>query len=246
MARIPLPLPEEMSPEQRGVHDAVLAGPRGQVIGPLRAVIHSPDLAARWSALGEFLRYGTVLPRRLNELAIVVTGRRWSSQVEWWVHARVAAEAGIPQAAIDAIHRGEPPVFADAEEALVYEFARQLQLSGTVPPAVYDAARERWGARGVVELTAVIGYYTMVSMTLNAHEIPLPDGVAPVLAAPADGLAPLAPAGPPAPALPGVALPGVALPGVALPGGALPGVALPGGALPGAASTGAAAEERTR
>ncbi|TPG53770.1 carboxymuconolactone decarboxylase family protein [Roseomonas nepalensis] len=198
MARIPLPGPDELSPEQRKVYDSVVAGPRGQVIGPLRAVIHSPDLAARWSALGEILRFGTVLPKRLNELAIVVTGRRWSSQVEWWVHARVAAEAGIPQSAIDAIRRGEPPVFDDPEEALVYEFARALQLEGRVPPATYDAARALWGARGVVELTAVIGYYTMVSMTLNAHEIPLPDGVAPVLAAPESGLAPLPPAQQPA------------------------------------------------
>lgn len=200
MARIPLPSPEDMSPEQRSVHDAVVAGPRGQVIGPLRAVIHSPELAARWSSLGEFLRYGTSLPKRLNELAIVVTGRRWSSQVEWWVHARVAAEAGIPQAAIDAILRGEPPVFEEADDALVYEFARALQLSGRVPQETYDAVRERWGARGVVELTAVIGYYTMVSLTLNAHEIPLPDGVAPPLSPPENGLAPLAPAQVAAPA----------------------------------------------
>ncbi|MCK8784897.1 carboxymuconolactone decarboxylase family protein [Roseomonas sp. NAR14] len=194
MARIPLPTPDEMSPEQRRVHDGVVAGPRGQVIGPLRAVIHSPDLAARWSALGEFLRYGTSLPKRLNELAIVVTGRRWSSQVEWWVHARAAAAAGIPEAAIEAIRQGEAPVFDEPDDALVYDFARALQLHGQVPPALYAAALERWGARGVVELTAVIGYYTMVSMTLNAHEIPLPDGVAPVLAAPDSGLAPLAPA----------------------------------------------------
>lgn len=194
MARIPLPSPEEMSPEQRRVHDAVLAGPRGQVIGPLRAVIHSPDLADRWSRLGEFLRFGTCLPKRLNELAIVVTGRRWSSQVEWWVHARAAAEAGIPQSAIDAILRGDPPVFTEADDALVYEYARHLQLAGQVPPEAYHAVRERWGARGVVELTAVIGYYTMVSMTLNAHEIPLPDGIAPQLQVPENGLAPLAPA----------------------------------------------------
>jgi len=197
MARIPLPGPDELDAEQRRVYDSVLAGPRGQVIGPLRAVIHSPDLAARWSALGEFLRFGTLLPKRLNELAIVVTGRRWSSQVEWWVHARVAAEAGIPGAAIDAIRRGEAPVFDDPDDALVHDFARALQLDGRVPPGLYDAAVARFGARGVVELTAVVGYYTMVSMTLNAHEIPLPDGVAPVLEAPESGLAPLAPAATP-------------------------------------------------
>lgn len=194
MARIPLPSGDELSPEQRRVFDAVVAGPRGQVIGPLRAVIHNPDLADRWSRLGEILRFGTSLPRRLNELAIIVTGRRWSSQVEWWVHARAAAEAGIAPPVIDAIRTGQAPVFEEAEDALVYEFARHLQLSGRVPPEVYEEARQRWGARGVVELTAVIGYYTMVSMTLNAHEIPLPDGIEPPLQAPPDGLAPLPPA----------------------------------------------------
>ncbi|WP_043829431.1 carboxymuconolactone decarboxylase family protein [Muricoccus aerilatus] len=194
MARIPLPSGDELSPEQRRVFDAVVAGPRGQVIGPLRAVIHNADLADRWSRLGEILRFGTSLPRRLNELAIIVTGRRWSSQVEWWVHARAAAEAGIAPAAIEAIRAGEPPIFDEADDALVYEFARHLHLSGQVPLPVYQEAQQRWGARGVVELTAVIGYYTMVSMTLNAHEIPLPDGIAPPLQAPAEGLAPLPPA----------------------------------------------------
>jgi 4-carboxymuconolactone decarboxylase len=194
MARIPLPSPDEMSPEQRRVHDAVLAGPRGAVIGPLRAVIHSPELAARWSSLGEILRFDTVLPKRLNELAIIVTGRRWGSQIEWWVHARAAAEAGLPADAIEAIRTGHAPLLEDEEDAEIYEFARTLQESGRVPLPLYRAVEQRWGARGVVELTAVIGYYTMVSMTLNAHEIPLPDGVAEPLDGVEDGLAPLPPA----------------------------------------------------
>jgi len=197
MARIPLPSPEEMTPEQRRVHGAIVAGPRGTVIGPLRAVIHNPALAERWSALGEILRFGTSLPKRLNELAIIVTGRRWTSQIEWWVHARAAAAAGLPHAAIEAIRAGEPPDFDEPDDALVYEFARQLQQSGRVPVETYRAAEARWGAKGVVELVAVIGYYTMVSMALNAHEIPLPEGVAePLSALPAadGGLAPLPPA----------------------------------------------------
>src|SRR5262245_39685288 len=85
-ARIPLLTVEQMSPEQRRFYDEVVSGPRGRMIGPLRAAIHSPELAALWSQLGEFLRYRTCLPLRLNELAIVVTARRWTSQVEWWVH----------------------------------------------------------------------------------------------------------------------------------------------------------------
>ncbi len=186
-ARIPLPDPAEMNAAQRRVHDAIIAGPRGTLIGPLRAAIHNPDLAERWSALGEVLRYRTSLPKRLSELAIVVTGRRWTSQIEWWVHAKAAADAGLPAAILDAIRDGKAPDFTEADDALVYEFAAALQQTGQVPRALYDRAAARFGVAGVVELTALIGYYTMVSMTLNAHEIPLPEGVAPPLTAPSEG-----------------------------------------------------------
>lgn len=186
--RIPLPGPEELDAAQRAVWDSVVAGPRGQVIGPLRAAIHNAELAARWSALGEALRFHTSLPKRLSELAICVTGRRWSSQVEWYVHARVAAEAGIAPAVLEAIRLGRVPSFEKQDEALVYDFARALNQSGRVPDAIYDAAREAFGVRGVVELTALVGYYVMVSMTLNAHGVPLPDGAAPPVPPPEDGL----------------------------------------------------------
>ena len=178
-----------MSDEQREVHDEVVRGPRGAMIGPLRAAIHNPELARRWSALGEMLRFGTTLPKRVTELAIIVTGRRWTSQVEWWVHATAAAEAGVPTDAIEAIRVGAVPVLG-AEELEVYAFARELQVLGQASLPAYRAIEARWGVRGVVELTAVIGYYTMVSMTLNAHEVPLPEGVVPGLeAAPGGGLA---------------------------------------------------------
>jgi 4-carboxymuconolactone decarboxylase len=193
MSRIPLPSLEDLSPEQRRVRDAIVAGPRGEIIGPLRAVIHSPELAVRWSSLGEFLRFKTCLPPKLNELAIIVTGRRWTSQIEWWVHARAAAAAGLSATVIEAIRTGAAPVFDDPGDAAVYEFARQLQQTGTVPIATYRAVEQRWGAKGVVELTAVIGYYTMVSMTLNVHEIPMPDGIAPPLSPLAENALPALP-----------------------------------------------------
>jgi 4-carboxymuconolactone decarboxylase len=176
-----------MTPAQRRVHDAIISGPRGTLIGPLRAAIHNPELAERWSALGEILRFRTSLPKRLSELAILVTGRRWTSQVEWWVHARAAADAGLDAAIIAAIREGAVPDFDDAKEALVYRFACALQQNGQVPRDIYDDAVRQFGVAGVVELTALIGYYTMVSMTLNAHEIPLPEGVAEPLEAPSSG-----------------------------------------------------------
>ncbi|MGN6550705.1 MAG: carboxymuconolactone decarboxylase family protein [Pararhizobium sp.] len=163
-----------MSPEQRKVFDAIVDGPRGAVIGPLRAALHNPELASRWQQLGEILRYRTTLPARLSELAIVVTARRWNSPLEWTVHAEAARKAGLPETVLSAINAGEVPKFGDPQDAEVYAFSRELQLYGEVSSCTYAALHERWRERGVVELTAIIGYYTMVSMTLNAHHIPLP------------------------------------------------------------------------
>ena len=176
VARLHLPSVEEMTPEQRNVHDEVISGVRGRLVGPLRAVINSPDLARRWSRLGEYLRFSTCLPKKLNELAIIVTGRRWNSQLEFLIHAEAAVAAGLDPACVEAIREGESPIFADEAEVDVYEFARTLQQTGMVEASVHAAVTKRWGERGVVELTGVIGYYTMVSMTLNAHEIPIPAG----------------------------------------------------------------------
>jgi len=187
MARLHLPSFDEMTPEQREVHNEIVSGVRGRLVGPLRAVIHSPELARRWSRLGEYLRFATCLPKKLNELAIIVTGRRWNSQIEFLIHAEAAKAAGLDPACVEAIRRGEAPTFADAAEAEVYEFARSLQQTGTVDASLHAAVAGRWGAQGVVELTAVIGYYTMVSMTLNAHEIPMPADAQPPLPLPSDG-----------------------------------------------------------
>jgi 4-carboxymuconolactone decarboxylase len=195
MPRIPLPSPEQMTPEQRAVHDRIVAGPRGKLVGPLRAVIHSPDLANRWSSIGEYLRYSTCLPPRLNELAILVTGRHWNSQVEFLIHGAAALTAGLDATVIEAIRLGQPPAFAEQAEVDIYEFARQILETGVVTEPVYRRVESRWGVRGVVELTAVVGYYTMVSMTLNAHEIlPLEGGQLPLSPVTGEGLTSLPPA----------------------------------------------------
>lgn len=189
MSRIPLPTPESMTDDQRRVYDNIISGPRGRLVGPLRAAIHNPELAERWQRLGEILRFDTTLPARLNELAIIVTARRWNSQIEWHIHAEAALKAGLSADIVDALKVSAKPPFTDEAEAVVYEFTRQLQEHGTVDDRVYGQALARWGVRGVVELTAVVGYYTMVSMTLNVHEIPMPDDLPAPLATPArDGL----------------------------------------------------------
>jgi 4-carboxymuconolactone decarboxylase len=181
VSRIPFPDEGVMTPEQRKVFDAVVAGPRGTLVGPLRAALHRPELADVWQQFGAMLRFGTSLPPRLSELAILVTARRWNSQLEWHVHSDMALKAGLDPRVVDTLRVAGSPQFDDEEMAAIYEFARELQMTGEVGERTYALVRNRWGALGAVELTTLIGYYTLVSMTLNAHHIPLPDGATPPL-----------------------------------------------------------------
>lgn len=182
MPRIPLlNSPEQLTPEQRRVHAAIVSGPRGRLQGPLMAALHNPDLADAWQRFGAILRYKTSLPLKLSEVAILVTARAWSCQLEWFLHAGFARDAGVDAAVIEAIRLDQRPVFADADTLAIHDFCRELQADRHVSAPTYARVLDRWGTTGTVELTALSGYYAMVAATLNAHEFPLPDGVAPPL-----------------------------------------------------------------
>jgi 4-carboxymuconolactone decarboxylase len=184
MPRIRLLAPAEMDTEQRRVHDKIVSGPRGRIQGPLRAALYNAELADRWQALGELLRYRTRLTRRQSELAILLTGRACQSPFEWYAHRQEAEKAGIESAVIDALLAREHPQGLDADDDAIVRFAAELNRFNSVSDATYAVALQRLGAQTVVELTALVGYYTMVAMTLNAHEIPLPAGVEPAFALP--------------------------------------------------------------
>lgn len=188
MPRIDLPSPDQMDAEQRRVHDQIVSGRRGRIQGPLRAALHNPELAERWSALGELLRYRTTLSARQSELAILVTGRACQSPFEWYAHRLEGEKVGIEPQVIEALLAQREPEGLSDDDALIVRFAIELNRFNSVSDATYAAALERFGTRTVVELTALIGYYTMVAMTLNAHEIPLPEGVAPAFPLPQRGL----------------------------------------------------------
>lgn len=184
MPRISLPAPDAMTPQQRRVYDKVVAGRRGSVRGPLRAALHNPELADRWQALGELLRYNTSLSPRHSELAILVTGRHCRSPFEWYAHRPEAEKAGLAAPVIEAILANERPASLAADDAAVYDYALELNRSHSVSAPTHSRAVQQFGELAVVELTALIGYYTMVAMTLNAHEIPLPEGVEPAFKLP--------------------------------------------------------------
>ena len=166
--------PASLDDEQRRVHDAIARGPRGRVEGPLRVWLESPVLADRAQALGAFCRYGSSLPARLSELAIIVTGAFWRAGLEWFIHAPLARDAGIPQDAIDAIRDGREPAFAKDDERAVYAFTHELLTTRRVGAATYARAKELLGQRGLVDLVGIVGYYGLISLTINAFEVEVP------------------------------------------------------------------------
>ena len=178
MYRLPTLEEGKLSPAQRAVYDAVRSGPRGVVQGPLLAWLHSPDLAARAQELGAFCRYHSSLPPRLSELAILVTGAFWRAGFEWHVHAPIGIEAGLDPASVEALRSGAEPRFARADERAVHRFAHELLHDHVVSDAAYRDAEAALGAAGVVDLVGVLGYYGLISMTINAFRVPLPDGAA--------------------------------------------------------------------
>ena len=181
MARIALTPPAEQTPAEREAIAEVVAGLRGRVPAPMVAWLRNPELARRGQRLGELLRYETTLPPRLSELAILVTARHWDSHHEWTAHKREGLKAGMDPAVVEAIAARRPPPLRDDAEHAVFDVATSLFATRRVPDALYARAVAVLGERGVVELVGIVGYYSMVALTLNAFELGLPDSFAPEL-----------------------------------------------------------------
>lgn len=159
------------TPAQLAVLDEILSGLRGNLAGPFMAWIASPELAEHAQRLGAFCRYRTGLPLRLSELAILVTAAQWRSQAEWQIHCPIAIKAGVSDAVVQALLDGHRPEFADADEALIYEFAIELYDAKRVSDATFNEAVQRFGHETIVNLVGLLGYYALVAMTLNVFEM---------------------------------------------------------------------------
>jgi 4-carboxymuconolactone decarboxylase len=180
MARIVAVPADQMTPRQKEVHDRIASGPRGRVRGPLAVWLHSPELADRAQHLGEYLRYAAIAPK-LSELAILVTARHWTAQFLWWVHAPIAERNGLARTTIDAIAARHVPTFADRDEETIYLLVAEL-LAGKAPSdAVYERAQALLGTKGVVDLAAIVGYYSLGAFTVATAKCDLPDGETPPL-----------------------------------------------------------------
>lgn len=167
---------EQLTPEQRTLVNDLLSGTRASLDGPFNVLLRSPEMGNLSQKLGEYLRFRTVVPKRLNEMAILMTAKWWSSQYEWYLHSTLALSAGLNQAVIEAIRAGDRPAQMQPDEAIVYDFCTELRDRRRVSDGTFKAAVSLLGERGVVDLVATMGYYDLVSMALNVDRYPLPDG----------------------------------------------------------------------
>ena len=190
--RLPLLPVENLTPEQRAMYDAIKSGARsklanfsgakpGPLGGPFNVWLRSPGIGNLVQQLGEEIRFRSSLPSKLNEMAIMVTARFWTSQYEWNAHCKLALDAGLDPAIARDIAEGKRPEKMDADEAVIYDFSKELHEKHGVSDENYERAIERFGERGVFDLIAVNGFYSLVSMCLNVDRTPLPEGIQPPL-----------------------------------------------------------------
>lgn len=183
-----LPIPEDkMTEPQRRLLAAIQSGPRGKVSqgGPFGVFLRAPAYGDLVQQLGAHCRYKTAVPPRLSEFAILCTARFWRAQYEWYAHARIAAQAGVTAATIAAIKAGRRPARMSKEESAIYDFIAEIYKSRRVSDRTYARVCAFLGEAGTVELVGILGYYALVSMTLNAFNIPLPEGATPGFKEPA-------------------------------------------------------------
>ncbi|WP_431015988.1 carboxymuconolactone decarboxylase family protein [Bradyrhizobium pachyrhizi] len=174
---------EELSPAQKAWADMISAPPRNAkfTAPPYRAYIHNPDLAPKLSNLSEYLRWNTSLPARLSEMAILITARHWTAQYEWSAHYPLAMKGGLDPKIADAIAKGARPESMKDDEAALYDLGIALYRDKKVSDAVYKAALDKFGERGITDIIAIMGYYDMVSMMLITMQAgPANNGVQPL------------------------------------------------------------------
>jgi len=172
---------QSMTPPQKKMFEDLISGERRGAAGPFNVLLRSPEMGNLAQQFGASMRFHSSMPPKLNELAIIITARHWTSQYEWYAHRRAAANAGLNESIIQAIATGKRPTGMQPDEEAVYNFCTELLTTKQMSDKTFEATKARFGERGVVDLIGVTGYYQLVSMLLNTDKYPLPDGVSPEL-----------------------------------------------------------------
>jgi len=189
LSRIPYISIDNFDEDQKAFFNNLTQGKRGQgsgidrfltpergVKGPFNAWLYRPKLGNTAQRLGEMLRYEGELPHQSRELAILVIAAEWNAQYEWWAHEKIGKAVGLDEKIIAAIKDGQPPSFDNPDQKIIYDFTLELIKTRNVSDSLYDQAVETLGESIVVELVILIGYYTLISMTMNVFKVPLPKG----------------------------------------------------------------------
>lgn len=165
--RLPAIPPAQYDADQKKAAEEFLAARKVPVFGPFDPLMYSPQVMTVAREMGDYLRYKSAIGTTLSELVILVTAREWGQDYEWAVHAPIALKQGIKKEIVDAIADGRRPPGMSADEELCYDFSVELHRTKRVSDATYNRAVERFGKKGVVDLTAISGYYTFLAMAMN-------------------------------------------------------------------------------
>ena len=174
--RLPAIPDDKQTPAQKKVVKALISGSRKGVRGPFIPMLRSPDLCDRAQKLGEYLRYRSVVPQKLRELAILATARHWQQTYEWQAHAKIARDAGVSEQLIDTLAQERDGSGLPPDEATVLTFCRELHRDHAVCDVTYAQTKALLGEDGLMELCGICGYYTLLAMVMNVARTPLPEG----------------------------------------------------------------------
>ena len=172
--RLPVLDETQMNDAQRALLEAIRSGPRGKSVtprGPFAVWLHAPEFGHLAQALGGHCRYKTALEPRLSEFAILCTARLWKAQYEWFAHAPMAEKAGVKIKTIADLRAGREPKSAPKDERAIYAFIRELYKTNRVSDRTYKRVHAVLGDAATVELVGILGYYVMISMTLNVFRM---------------------------------------------------------------------------
>ncbi len=188
MTEVPQPRRENLTPEQEELWRYIVEGPRAKnfrqpittLPGPFGPWLQIPTVGRAVAEAGEILRFRSLLPGDLREIAILTAGVHWKAEFEFWAHAAAARAEGIDEAIVEALRTGQDPPFKTPRQRLVHLAAAHLLTEGSLPPGLRNQLAEDLGWPATVELVMLVGYYCMVCFTLNAFDVGLPDGAAPI------------------------------------------------------------------
>src|SRR5258705_2612257 len=177
-SRLPAIAEDKLTPAQRALMESIRSGPRGQfkMSGPFYCYLHAPGFGELAQKLGAHCRFGTSLPPRLSEFAILATAQHWKSQYEWAAHAGIAEQKGVKPETIRDLRAGRMPKKAPKDERAIYAFVKEPYGDRRVSSRTYKDVNTLLGDAGTVELVGLLGYYAMVAITLDVFRMPVPEG----------------------------------------------------------------------